>query len=57
MSATPDPYGADELPDSYSQKAKSQVTRELKAAPILKRLLEELRNDLERGGVSVSTDW
>ena len=45
MSTTPDPYGADQLPEGYSQKAKSQATRELKAIPILKRLLERFRSE------------
>lgn len=56
MSTTPDPYGADRLPEGYSQEAKNRVTRELKAIPILKRLLREFRSDPERGRVPVSID-
>ena len=56
MSTTPDPYGADRLPEGYSQEAKNRVTRELKAIPILKRLLREFRSNPERGRVPVSID-
>ena len=45
MSATPDPYGAERLPEDYPQEAKDQATRELKAIPILKCMLEEFRGD------------
>ena len=57
MSATPDPYGAERLPEDYPQEAKDQATRELKAIPILKRMLEEFRGDPEGLRLPTSRDW
>lgn len=57
MSATPDPYGAERLPEDYPQEAKDQATRELKAIPILKCMLEEFRGDPEGLRLPTSRDW
>ena len=57
MSEVPDPYGAERLPEDYSQKAKDQATRELKAIPILKRMLEEFRGYPEGLRLPTSRDW
>ena len=57
MSEAPDPYGAERLPEDYPQEAKDQATRELKAIHILKRMLEEFRDDLEGLRLPTSRDW
>lgn len=57
MSEAPDPYGAEQLPEGYPQEAKDQATRELKAIPILKRMLEEFRDDPEGLRLPTSRDW
>lgn len=57
MTETPDPYGAERLPEDYPQEAKDQATRELKAIPILKRMLEEFRGDPEGLRLPTSRDW
>ena len=36
---------------------RDQATRELKAIPILKRMLEEFRDDLEGLRLPTSRDW
>ena len=47
MSATPRPVRRRATSRTIPQEAKDQATRELKAIPILKCMLEEFRGDLE----------